>query len=181
MPRDWERYYQEHDGPKRPARVVRRWARRLPVGPVLDIAGGLGRNAFYLARLGHPVTLLERSPTALAQVAAKAQRTGLPVMPLACDLEQPDAVLPKGPFVGIVMTYFKVAPLLPRLASCLASGGLLLVEGFTVLEAARRGASPEHYWQPGELPARLAMLRCCEYGEAWLAGRHRTWGVWQAA
>ncbi len=178
MPRDWDRYYQEYTGPTNPARVVRRWGRRIPAGPLLELAGGLGRNAFYLARLGHPVMLLERSPVALAQVQAKARRTGLPVTPVACDLEQPAAAIPTGPFAGIVMTYFKVAPLLPRLATHLAPGGLLLVEGFTVTEAARKGSSPERYWQLGELPALLSSLICLEYREAWLRGRHRAWGSW---
>lgn len=180
MPRDWDRYYQEYSGPTHPAWVVRRWGRRIPAGPRLELAGGLGRNAFYLARLGHPVTLLERSPVALAHVQAKAHRTGLPVTPVACDLEQPEVALPAGPFAGIIMTYFKVAPLLPRLAAHLAPGGLLLVEGFTALEASRKGSSPEHYWQNGELPALLSGLTCLEYREVWLRGRHRAWGVWQA-
>ncbi|MBS3934222.1 MAG: hypothetical protein KGZ35_07690 [Truepera sp.] len=179
MPRDWDRYYQEYTGPTQPARVVRRWGKRIPAGPLLELAGGLGRNAFYLARLGHPVTILERSPVALAHVAAKAHRTGLPVTPLACDLEQPDVALPVGPFAGIVMTYFKAVPLLPRLAERLTSGGLLLVEGFTVTEAERKGSSPEHYWHEGELPALLSGLTCLEYHEAWLRGRHRAWGAWR--
>ncbi|MBS3966447.1 MAG: class I SAM-dependent methyltransferase [Truepera sp.] len=179
MPRDWDRHYQEYTGPTQPARVVRRWGRRIPAGPLLDVAGGLGRNAFYLARLGHPVTILERSPVALAQVAAKARRTGLPVILVACDLEQPEVALPVGLFAGVIMTYFKAVPLLPRLAKHLTPGGLLLVEGFTVIEAARKGSSPEHYWHEGELPALLSGLTCLEYGEAWLRGRHRGWGVWQ--
>jgi hypothetical protein len=126
------------------------------------------------------VTILERSPVALAHVAAKARRTGLPVTPLACDLEQPDVAIPAGPFAGIVMTYFKAAPLLPRLAKHLTPGGLLVVEGFTVTEAARKGSSPEHYWHKGELPALLSGLSCLEYHEAWLRGRHRAWGAWQS-
>src|ERR1700760_3909234 len=42
-------------------------------GDVLDIGCGLGDNAVYLAKIGHPVTGLDISPTALttAQLRAK--------------------------------------------------------------------------------------------------------------
>ena len=40
-------------------------AHRIPAGPVLCLAEGQGRNAVYLAALGHEVTAVDRSAVGL--------------------------------------------------------------------------------------------------------------------
>ncbi len=180
MPKDWDHHYLSQSILAQPAQVVASYAHRLPPGPVLDLAGGTGRNAFFLARRGHPVLLLERSRVALAFVRAEAARTGLEVWALEADLEAPEPPLPPGPFAGVIMSYFVHRPLLLRLAERLHEGGLVLLEGFTTLEAQRRGSRAEHYWQPGELLHPPVGLRLRAWAEGWMEGHHRTWAVWQA-
>ncbi len=180
MPRDWEAYYRLFSGPDAPAFVVRAYGPELPPGPVLDLAGGGGRNAFFLASRGHRVLVLEKSRAALARLVERARRAQLPVHPVLFDLEDDAEPLPPGPFAGAVMSYFVHRPLLHRLAERLVPGGLVLIEGFGRLEAVRRGR-PEspRYWEPFELarPPSGFALRAC--GEGWLALAHRAWAVWR--
>jgi SAM-dependent methyltransferase len=49
----------------------------LPPGRALDLGSGQGRNAFYLAQLGHTVTGVDLSPVAVEQANAVAERQGL--------------------------------------------------------------------------------------------------------
>ena len=48
-------------------------------GEVLDIGCGLGDNAIYLARRGHPVTALDGSPTAIERARQRAADAGVKV------------------------------------------------------------------------------------------------------
>jgi len=176
--KDWDTHYREALGPLEAALVVQAYAPFLPGGPVLDIAGGAGRNAFYLAERGHPVIILEKSLIALEQVRSQAEASQLPVWGARIDLETEPVALPPGPFAGMVVSYYINRVLLPRLGQYLAPSGLLLIEGFTTLESQRRRSSP-WYWQPGELLVPSAGLTLRAFGEGWIEQKHRTWAVWQ--
>ena len=180
MPRDWEAYYRLFSGPDAPAFVVRAYAAELPEGPVLDLAGGGGRNAFFLAARGHRVLVLEKSQNALLRLVERARRETLPVHAVPFDLEDESEPLPPGPFAGAVMSYFVHRPLLYRLFDRIVPGGLLLIEGFDRFEAVRRGR-PEspHYWEPFELLRPLPGFALRAFGQGYLALAHRTWAVWR--
>lgn len=64
-------------------------------------------------------------------------------------------------------------------AARLVPGGLVLLEGFTVVEAQRRGSQATHYWQPGELLRPPQGLHLRAWAEGWINQHHRTWAVWQ--
>lgn len=177
MPRDWDRHYQQNLGDSGPVFVVQSYAPLLPDGPVLDLAGGAGRNALYLAGRGHAVILLDKSSVALEQVRQQAQT--LPVWGTEMDLESGEVVLPPGPFAGVVMSLYVHRPLLAQLAQRLMPGGLVLIEGFTTLEAQRRGSHSPWYWKPGELLSVPDGLGLRAFGEGWQKGQHRSWAVWQ--
>ena len=82
MPRDWDAFYRNAPEDRPPAFVVRAYGPFVPQGPVLDLAGGLGRNARYFLQRGHPVVLVERSREALRRLS------GTPGLTLvALDLE----------------------------------------------------------------------------------------------
>ncbi len=180
MPRDWESHYQADAGPVEPAFVVRYYGGRLPPGPVLDLAGGAGRNALFLAALGHPVVLLEKSRAALLRVRQAAERAGAEIYALPADLEDDAEPLPPGRFAGAVMSYFVHRPLLYRLAERVVPGGLVLIEGFDRLEAVRRGRpNSPHYWEPFELARPVPGFRLFAFGEGPRGMAHRTFAVWQ--
>lgn len=181
MPRDWDTHYRTQLPITQPAGVVAAFAHHLPAGPVLDLAGGTGRNAFYLARRGHPVVLLEQSRVALEFVRCEAARQQLDIWALESDLEALEPCLPPGPFAGIVISYFLHRPLMEKLAPRLMQSGLVFVEGFTITEAERRRSRPQHYWQLGELLHPPEGLSLRAWAEGWMDGQHRTWAVWQKA
>ncbi len=111
-------------------------------GRALDVAGGNGRNALYLAGLGLEVTLLDVSEVALETARSEATGRGLPdgaLRTVRMDLEPPS--LPglqalsveradpadRGGWELIVVTYYLNRALLPLLPGLLAPGGVLLV------------------------------------------------------
>jgi len=73
-------------------------------GPALDIAGGRGRNALFLARRGLTVTLADISPSGMRVAVDLARRERLSIAALAVDFENDP--LPPGPFSVVVCTYF---------------------------------------------------------------------------
>lgn len=178
MPKDWDAHHLAQPPLNQPAFVVAAYAHSLPAGPVLDLAGGTGRNAFFLAGRGHPVILLEKSRVALEFVRCEANRRRLDVWALEAELEFPRPHLPPGPFAGIINSYFLHRPLLNHFHERLLPGGLVLLEGHTTQEAARRGSQAAHYWQPGELLHPPPGLRLRAWAEGWMEGYHRTWAVW---
>ena len=176
MPRDWDAFYRQAALERAPAQVVRAYGPFAPKGPVLDLAGGLGRNALYFLDRGHPVVLVEKSREALRKLKGIH---GLTLVEL--DLEAPKALahLPKGPFAAILMSYYVNRPLLKALPPLLAPGGLLLVEGFSRREAVRRHR-PESpfYWEPYELLTPPPGLALRAFGEGWMEG-YRVFAAYQ--
>jgi len=150
----------------------------LPPGPVLDLAGGSGRNAVYLARAEHPVLLVDNNPDALAGVREEARAGGLAIQTERRDLEMglPGEI---GGFAGVVVSYYVQRSLLDRLEALLVRHGLVLVEGYGRREAVRRGrADSPYYWDDGELLSPPAGLRLLAGGEGAMRGRWRAWAVW---
>ncbi|WP_457636903.1 class I SAM-dependent methyltransferase [Oceanithermus sp.] len=180
MPRDWQAFYGSGGSLGRePVFVVRAYEHLLPAGPVLDLAGGSGRNALFLAGRGHRVLVVDYSRDALATVERSAAEDGLEIGTLFWNLEQG---LPPGPgaFAGVVVSYYVQRSLLPALAGALTGGGLVLIEGYGRPEAVRRGRpdSP-YYWENGELLSPPSGFSLLAAGEGGMRGRWRSWAVWR--
>ena len=95
MPRDWDAFYRNAPEDRPPAFVVRAYGPFVPPGPVLDLAGGLGRNARYLLHRGHPVVLVARSREALRRA-----RRASPWGPWTWKGRTPPKASPRGPSPG---------------------------------------------------------------------------------
>src|SRR4051794_31778139 len=65
-------------------------------GRALDVAGGAGRDALWLARRGLDVTLADISGVALEMARARAEAERLPLRTLAIDVES--EAFPAGPW-----------------------------------------------------------------------------------
>lgn len=115
----------QHSAMDQPSDWVVRFARLIPTGEVLDLACGAGRNARWIAGLGHPVLALDRDIHALAQASGPGIRT------FQYDLEQ-GAPWPfaTARFSGIVVTNYLHRPLLAPLFASMAPGGVLIYETF---------------------------------------------------
>lgn len=143
----WERRYSRSvgDAAARVEDFLLDVADRLPKGGrVLDLAGGTGRHALWLARRGLDVTLVDISPTALAVARSHARACGLDLRTLALDLDHDP--LPPGPFRLIVCTFFLPSEVQwGALVGRLAAAGFLLVVLPTTTNLARHRRPGRRY------------------------------------
>jgi SAM-dependent methyltransferase len=131
-----------------PSPWIRRFAGRVPAGPVLDLAAGGGRHSRLFLSLGHPVTAVDRD---LAGLAALAGEPGFEA--IAADLED-GSPWPLGlrRFAGVIVTNYLYRPILPAIVAAVAPGGILLYETFARgNERFGKPSNPAFLLEPGEL------------------------------
>ncbi|MDZ7713597.1 MAG: hypothetical protein U5L06_11015 [Rhodovibrio sp.] len=133
-----------------PSDWVCRFAGCVPAGPVLDLACGGGRHGRLFRARGHPVTLVDRD---LSGVADLRGRDG--VETLEADLEDGRAFPLAGRgFACVVVTNYLHRPLVPALIAAVQPGGVLLYETFAQgQERLGRPTNPAFLLEPGELLA----------------------------
>lgn len=177
----WDARWAERAGSHRaPAAFLTDRAALLPPrGRALDVAGGAGRNAVWLATRGFTVTLVDVSPVALQQAQHAAATAGQHLEVVQADLATEP--LPEGPFDVVLVHHFLDPAVWRALPGHLAPGGVLLVCQPTVrnLERhprpSRRFLVSEHAVTQlaAELTAGDAGLELVEATEGWTAdGRH---------
>src|SRR6058998_641759 len=93
-------------------------------GRALDVAGGAGRNACWLARRGLDVTVADVSPAGLELARAAAAAAGLTLRLVETDLEIDP--LPGGPYDLIVSIDFLCRALFAAFPAALVPEGLLV-------------------------------------------------------
>lgn len=129
---------------------IARWSHLVaPGGAVLDIAAGSGRHARWFAERGHAVVAIDRAEAALAALGGIDG-----VEPVSADLEDgsPWPLPDTQRFAAVVVANYLYRPLLPRLASLLAPGGILLYETFARgNETIGKPSNPAFLLAPGEL------------------------------
>ncbi len=159
-----------------PAAFVMQSAALLPSsGSALDVAGGTGRNALWMAAAGLTVTLTDVSDVALDLARADAATLDLPVDTIRLDLEE--SSLPDGTWDVIVVHHFLDRSVLHDLPARLAPGGLIIVAHPTVRNLERhRRPGPRHLLEEGELAAIVSAWEDMEIitmDEGWTPeGRH---------
>lgn len=113
-----------------PNAVVAEIAGDLPVGTVLDLACGQGRNAVWLAQRGHDVTGIDLSPVAVGQARRLADDVGVDVDLATGDVTEWD---PAGRTWDLVLLSYLQIPAVDRAVAhakavaAVASGGTLLL------------------------------------------------------
>jgi SAM-dependent methyltransferase len=155
----WEqRYRQAAEQPfygREPSPFVVRALPLLPApGRCLDVAGGEGRNALFLAARGWQVTLVD---VAVAGVATARRRAAQECRPLALVVADTDH-WPLCPGAArwdlILVVNYHSRALVAAAATMLRPGGALLVEGFAREQLGRSSGGPqdpELLWRPNEL------------------------------
>lgn len=123
---------------------------------MLDLASGTGRNARYLAGLGHRVLAVDRDEAALAALAIAT-----PALPrietLRADLEGAGWPLAGQTFDAVIVTHYLHRPLFAHIAAMLDPGGVLIYETFARGNAAYgRPSNPDFLLEPNELLERFA-------------------------
>lgn len=168
----WDAKYSGGEAPSEPSRLVLQLQDQLPrSGRALDLAGGGGRHALWLARRGLHVTLADISTAGVEIARRRAAEAALPLQTVVVDL---DRDRPAGPWDLIVSCHFLSRPLFQWFPHALAPGGLLLVVQPTKSNLQRHDKPPQPFLlDDGELPSLAAGLEVLHYEEGWLAeGRH---------
>jgi SAM-dependent methyltransferase len=121
-------------------------------GPVLDLACGRGENGLFLAGLGLPVILADRSAEALEAALGSAEERGLAVRFWEVDLESGENPLDEEHYRAILVFRYLHRPLIPCIRKAIREGGILIYETFT-MEQPKYGHphNPDYLLQPGEL------------------------------
>lgn len=164
----WDaRYRGEAGRPREPSSFLVSASDVLPQGGrALDLAGGAGANAVWLAGRGWDVTLADVSPVGLALAAERASRAGTALRTLEIDLEHKP--FPPGPWDLIVIVRFLRRPLFAAIPDELSPGGVLVVVHPTRTNLARHERpGPWHLLEDGELPGLVRGLEVVRYEEGW--------------
>lgn len=116
-----------------------------PGSRVLCIAEGEGRNAVYLASLGHRVTAMDQSAVGLEKARALAAARGAQIATVQGDLATWD---PGGGWDAIVSIWGHLPPAIRldvhrRMARALAPGGLFILEAYTLEQLQHRTGGPQ--------------------------------------
>ena len=170
----WDRRWREDPLRTEPSEYLVSVADLLPSsGLGLDVAGGAGRNGFFLARRGLEVTLIDISPVAVDMARKEADRQHLAITAVELDLETEP--LPAGPWSVILVFHYLQRSLFPALVGSLAPDGVIVCELATVRNLERHERPPLPYLvQEGELVGLLPGLRILDHSERWTEeGRHQ--------
>ena len=169
----WDAKYAAGAAPTEPSLLLTQLDNFLPSrGRALDVAGGAGRHAIWLARRGLDVTLADISPAGLEIARTRAAAVGVSLSTSLVDLERDP--IPQGPWDLIVSFHFLWKPLFQRFPKVLRPGGLLVVVQPTRSNLQRHDKPPVRYLlDDGELPTLVEQLEVIHYREGWLdEGRH---------
>lgn len=168
----WNRKYQEAGARAgAPSVALVELSRWLPAqGRALDVAGGAGANAVWLARRGLDVTLVDVSEAGLELARAHAQREGVAIATVWTDLEAEP--LPAGPWALVLCCCYLQRDLIPRIAAALEPGGRLVWIHPTVTNLERHASPGRRFLlQAGEaapLVEAAGSLRVCWAEESWI-------------
>ncbi len=118
----------------------------IPAGPVLCLAEGEGRNAVYLATLGHAVTAVDQSAVGLAKATRLAAVRGVPLATVVANLA--NYVIEPNSWSGIVSTFAHLPPPLRRavhaqVVTGLRPGGVFILEAYTPAQLALGTGGPK--------------------------------------
>jgi SAM-dependent methyltransferase len=141
-------------------------------GRAIDLAGGGGRNAIWLAKRGLDVTLADVSDEGLKLAQRRAAEHRVALRLLNVDLET-DPV-PEGPWDLMVVLHYLHRPLLAEIPRLLSPGGVLFFVQPTLRNLERHEKPPRPFLlEEGEAPRLVPGQKVLRYEEGWLAeGRH---------
>ena len=171
----WNERYLGGDAPSEPSPAVVDLLADLPPGRAMDVAGGAGRHAIWLADHGWDVLLLDASEVGLRLAGQRAHAAGVTLRVLQRNLVA-DA-LPDGPFDLVVIVAFLDLDVLDAVPQVLAPGGRLVFVQPTVTNLERHDRPPRRYLlEPGQMGAiadRLGLeVEVCDE-DWWSDGRHQ--------
>ncbi|MCL1600356.1 MAG: class I SAM-dependent methyltransferase [Actinomycetia bacterium] len=168
----WNQRYSDQPWPDEPSPWLIHNAGLLPSpGAALDIAGGTGRNALWLAEHGWELTIVDVSDVALALATDSARGLDVRLTTVLSDLSADD--LPSGPWNLVMLFHYLERNLFPEIEAILQPGGIVIGSLATTTNLERNTRPPLPYLlEEGELPSLIGKLEMLEYEEGWLSDRH---------
>lgn len=147
-------------------------------GTALDIGSGAGRNSLYLARHGYQVTAVDLSRVGLDLTARQAALDRLPVTTVAADINRFDLGKARWDLIVLIDFPYPYRALLPRIATGLKPGGLVVIQAVSTKEPGPRqspdGTFHYTYMARGDVEAGFAGFQVLHDSE----GEEPTvWGV----
>jgi tellurite methyltransferase len=137
-------------------------------GLALDIAGGVGRHAIWLAQHGWRVKLLDIAEVGIKQAEKNAKRAGTSrsISAEVCNLNTMHD-LGREQYDLVVVFFFLQRELFPALLAALKPGGTLIYKTYTT-EQKTFGTGPSHpmfLLEPNELLDAFSTMRVLHYHE----------------
>jgi SAM-dependent methyltransferase len=120
-------------------------AGRIPVGRVLSLGEGEGRNAVYLATCGHEVVAVDGSRVGLAKAERLAEERGVTITTVVSDLAE--FAIEREHWDGIISIFCHVPPtvrarLHAAIVRGLKPGGVFILEAYTPAQLEYRTGGP---------------------------------------
>lgn len=171
----WDAKYEGRPLPAaEPTQALRKVLFWLPTtGRVLDLAGGDGAQAVWMAERGLDVSLCDVSSVALERANTLAASHGVALTMHRADLERDP--LPAGPWAVALCSNYLQPSLWPAIAGALEPGGVAIWLHPTI-ENLERNPKPSRRFllEPGQGRQLLeaAGLNIVHAEESWVAGRH---------
>ena len=134
-------------------------------GTALDVAGGVGRHAIWLARRNWEVTLVDISEVGLEHAKKNAGRLASRINFVPADLDR--FSLDPVAYDLILVFFYLERSLFPRLVRALKPGGLLIYKAYTIDQMNLPGgpSHPLHLVKHNELLRAFKRLRVLHYRE----------------
>jgi tellurite methyltransferase len=134
-------------------------------GRALDVAGGVGRHAIWLARRGWRVTLSDISEVGLSQARENAGDLADQIEFIQGDMKKFRAA--RSRFDLVLVFFYLERSVFPHLVKALRPGGLLLYKTYTLEQRKFKGgpSHPLHLLKINELLNAFDKLRVLQYRE----------------
>lgn len=173
----WNTKWRERAGElEPPAAFLVEHAHVLPAkGRALDVAGGAGRNAMWLAKRGLDVTLVDISRVAIQRAEQRAKDAGFAARMRFLEGDLDTFELPAPVFDLVLMIDFLHRERRGDCAQLLFEGGLIVASQPTMKNLERHAhPTPKHLVEPGELEdwVRSLAFDVVVSREDWVGDRH---------
>ena len=180
----WDSRYRENPVLKDPSSFLCEHYKHFPpAGTVVDVAGGNGQNAIWLANHGFSTTLLDVSSVALTQAQEHAKKKKVAIECQQHDLEKQS--MPKGrKWDGVFLQLFLDRALVRTIPESLNLGGVFLFAHPTQTNLEKHEHPSKRFLlEDGEIHTlvdQLQSMRIIHIDEAWRSsGRHEAWLIAQ--
>jgi tellurite methyltransferase len=134
-------------------------------GTALDLAGGAGRHAIFMASKGWKVTLADVAEAGLINARENAESLASQIEFKVADLDRFQA---SGESFHLILVFFFVRrEILRELVKALSPGGLLIYKAYTRTQAKFGGgpSNPSYFFEENELLDSFRELRVLHYAE----------------